>query len=378
MLSSPDTGTPIPAPNNRRRRLILSFGVILVLGAASTSLWSGKDRMVGAGSTLAQPVIHSVWTGYQQAGNADDPLRPAATGGDYVPANLPLDYEPVGSLGGIMRMDDPLVDFAISDYPLTPEGLAEKGLIQFPMVVGAVGVVHNLDLPAGQALRLDEPTLASIYAGEITRWNDPALAALNPGLPLPEAAINPVHRAEGSGSTYNFTAYLAAGDAGWQQAYGTGSEIAWPGGTAARGSDGMIEAIRAAPGSLGYVEAGQGARAGLGLAALANASGQFHPPSPEGIRAAVAGMAWDPEQHFHTPIAASSDPAAYPMTTPVYAMLRAEAARAGDRERARAFLRFFLHAPEERVKPLGFLPLPEQGTAAVESYWAEMAAPNPS
>lgn len=373
MLSSPDTGVPILAPVDGRRRLILTLLAALLLGGLIYALWGDKEQTVGAGSTLAQPAVLRVWTAWRQAGNADNPLRPAATGGDYVPANDPLEYVPVGSLGGIVRMDDPLVDFAMSDYPLTTEGLSEKGLIQFPVVIAALAVVHNLDLPGGQDVRLDAPTLASIYTGEITRWNDPALAALNPGLALPDIAISPIHRIEGSGSTYNFASYLAAGDESFRQRYGVSSEIAWPGGTAVRGSGGMIEAVLSVPGAVGYVQGGQAAAAGLRFAALRNAGGEFHTPSPASVRAAVTGIDWSPATQFSTPIAASPDAAAYPMTTPVYAMVRAVSG--GDRRRVLQFLRFFVHRSGGHVEPLGFLPLPDQGVEAVESYLAVVADP---
>ena len=184
-----------------------------------------------------------------------------------------IQYEPVGSLGGVMRLADPEVDFAVTDYPLSAEALTRLGAVQFPIALGAVAVVHNLDLPAGEALRLDAPTVARIYLGQITRWNDPAITALNPGIALPDLAINAVHRSDGSGSTYGFTGYLSAGSPEWAAGPGSGTEIKWPAGAGAERTGGLIDAVRGTPGSIGYVEQGQAQRAGLRIAALGNSAG---------------------------------------------------------------------------------------------------------
>ena len=372
MLTTSQDGVPILEPRSVvRRRFILSLGFFASLGVLLALLLSSgsDDRIVGSGSTLIQPVIEKASLDYQARLNADDPDRPDATGGDWVSTSRGLDYEPVGSLGGILRVDDPEVDFAAADYPLSPEALADKGLVQFPLVIGSVAVVHNLGLASDRALRLDAATLAAIYMLEITRWNDPAIAELNPDIALPDLAINPVHRRDGSGSTYNFSTYLAGGSPDWAAAHGVGSVIAWPGGTGGERSRGMIEAIGAVPGSIGYVETGQAGRAGLNLAALRNAAGTYVLPSAAAMRAAIGSVDWDPATHFSRPLAAAQGVDSYPITTVTYALMRRAAASSPDTGRALRFLVHLSTRSTAEAEALGFLPLPSATTEAVRGYW---------
>lgn len=228
MLGAPYEGVPVARTGAARwRRIVMPVLVLSAIGLVAVLL-AGRGQQTGiqgAGSTLAQPLIERSATAFRDAQAADDPTRPEETGDDWVLSGSGIDYEPVGSLGGIMRLSDPEVDFAVSDYPLSSEGLEDFGVAQFPVALGAIAVVHSIDLPEGRDLRLDTPTLAAIYLGEITRWNDPRIAALNPGVTLPESSVSVVHRSDGSGSTRGFTGYLSAGSPQWSAGPGAGTEI---------------------------------------------------------------------------------------------------------------------------------------------------------
>lgn len=348
------------------------FMAVLASLLAAGLVWNrGNDsQIIGAGSTLAAPLVERSVADYRNAMTADNPDRPQQTGGDWVlDGSGGIDYEPVGSMGGIMRLDDPEVDFAVSDYPLSSQAVEQKKVGQFPVAVGALALVHNLDL--AQPLKLDAATVSAIYRGEITRWNDPALTALNPGVQLPDEDITPVHRSDGSGSTQGLTRWLAAEDAAWKSGPGTGPQISWPEGVgrAAERSGGVIEAVQQTKGALGYVEPGQARVADLELATLRNGAGDFVEANAGGMSAAVKGMDWDGAEHF-TALAPSRDAkGAYPLTMPIFAVMKTDPQYATDAARTLAYLRWLVTSYDASATNLGYLPLPQEGAAAVEDYW---------
>lgn len=373
MLGSPDNGVPVLRTRDaRKRRVLMPLLVLLVVGAIVLLVTGAGQRgqILGSGSTLAQPLIEGTANDYRNAANADNPLRIPQTGNDWVLDGSGIDYEPVGSLGGITRLPDPEVDFAVSDYPLSGEALQQQAVGQFPVAVGAIGVVHSLDL-GGASLRLDAPTLANMYQGRVKTWNDPAIVALNPGTSLPATPIDVVHRADGSGSTFGFTRYLAAGSPEWAAGPGSGSLVAWPAGRGVERSGGMVEAVRATPGAIGYVEQGQAARAGLGVAHLKNAAGSFAAPDAAAVRAAMAATDFSGRDHYVDGLAPTDDPQAYPMSTAVYALLERDPALERDTRGALRYLGFVLDSSDARAESLGYVPLPENAAQAVKRYWAE-------
>ncbi|MGO4956785.1 phosphate ABC transporter substrate-binding protein PstS [Luteococcus sp. Sow4_B9] len=374
MLGSPDNGVPVlKTEDARRRRLImplfvLSLVALLVLGL----LWNrGNDsKIVGAGSTLAAPLIERSATSYRNAFTADNPERPDETGGDWVLDGSGLVYEPVGSMGGIMRLNsDPEVDFAVSDYPLAAETVDGRKLGQFPIAAGAIAVVHNLDL-GGKQLQLDAQTVANIYLGTVKRWDDKAIAALNPGVALPAQDITPVHRADGSGSTQGITNWLSTNSPQWNDGPGTGPAITWPQGvgSAAERSSGVVKAVKATSGAVGYVEPGQARAAGLKVATLRNGAGDFVAPASEGMAAALAGMDWNSADHF-TRVAPSADATgAYPLTVPIYVVMEREPQQEKDARRALSYLDYVVTRYDASASKLGYLPLPEKGATQVDAY----------
>lgn len=373
MLGAPNDGVPVMRTKAARWRSVIVPVLVLSAVGVVALLLAGRGQQTdiqGAGSTLAQPLIERSVIAFRNAQAADDPTRPEETGNDWVLSGSGIEYEPVGSTGGIMRLSDPEVDFAVSDYPLSADGLKEHAVAQFPIALGAIAVVHSLDLPQGQVLRLDARTVAAVYLGEITRWKDPKIAALNPGVTLPDSAVSVVHRSDGSGTTRGFTRYLSEGSPQWASGPGTGTEIAWPTGTGAERTEGVIEQVRNTAGSIGYVDYGQAERAGLDVIALANESGAYVRPSAEAILAAASSHDWSGKDDYATALATASDKQAYPATVAIYVMVKRDPKFAQQTERTMSYLRFVLQDFGDGAKDLGYVPMPGQAARAIENYWA--------
>lgn len=372
MLGSADHGVPVLRTKQARwRRVVMPLVIAVAVAAVVLLLTAGRGQsgLIGSGSTLAQPLIQKAAGDFRNAAAADNPEERGKTGGDWVLDGSGIDYEAVGSLGGIMRLSDPEVDFAVADYPLTAAGLDEKKVNQFPVAIGAVAVVHNLKLAAGSELRLDAATLAKIYLGTITRWNDPAIAALNPGLTLPQDAVTPVHRADGSGSTLGFTRYLTDGSPEWAQSPGADTRIDWKTKTGADGSGGMVKAVQDTAGALGYVDAGQAQRAKLNVASIANAAGDFVAPTSPSMTAAVADTDWSGKDRYAAPLTIAKSAEAYPLTVAIYAMVSDKPTSEKEREQALRFLAYLIDELDVSATELGYLPLPPEAATAVKAHW---------
>ncbi len=313
----------------------------------------------GAGSTFAFPVIASWSEGFEIA---------RADGTDFVSQDGGVSYEPIGSVGGIVRLNQPDVDFAATDAPLPPADLEARGLIQFPIVVGGLAVVVNLPGVESGGLMLPRAVLADIYLGRITDWSDPALAAANPGLALPDLPIRAVGRLDGSGSTRSFTRYLSLASEDWASAHGSNTRIDWPAAISVEGSGKVIEAVAATEGAIGYVEFGQAERAGLAAARVENLAGAFVAPDAAAFAATAAKADWRAAPDFHLLLTDVDTPDAYPITTATFALLRREDASG----RIRRVLRFFDYALEsggDRARELSYVALPPSVVALVQDHW---------
>ncbi len=338
-----------------RLRLIAAVCVCMALSAPARA-----EPVTGAGSTFVFPLL-SAWA--EKFRNAE------ADGGDFPAPEGGLDYEPVGSLGGIMRVIAKAVDFGATEAPLGADEVVRHGLAQFPIAAGGIAVVVNVPGVADGTLRLSRAALADIYLGKIDRWTHPALKGLNPDLPLPDEPVMVVHRADGSGSTYNFAAYLASASMEWRDRVGVDTELRWPAGTGARGSGGVIETVKANPNSIGYVEFGQAARIGLTVARVENRAGQFVAPSRHTIASALEGADWAGKPHFDLLTTDMAGADAYPITATVYALMP-QAPPSGDR--GRRALRLFdgaLTRWQQDALDLGYVPLPDRAVEQVRTYW---------
>ena len=334
------------------------------------------ESLTGAGSTFVFPLL-SHWSQKFQASEESGSYVAAPATGSPAPENGlgslfgfladGVDYEPVGSLGGTMRVIARAVDFGASERPMPAEEVDRHRLMQFPITTGGIAVVFNLPGVTNGTLRLSGAVLADIYLGSVTTWSHPALRALNPDLALPDAPIEVVHRSDGSGTTYNFAAYLAHASLEWRERVGVDTELKWPAGTGIKGSGRIVETVAAGHNTIGYVELGQAERAGLTTALIENRAGQFRAPSRQTIAAAVAGADWAGSRHFSLLLTEAADDDAYPLAATVYALMPREA-RSGSERTLRFFKGALTHWQQDAVD-LGYVPLPESLVDQIRSYW---------
>lgn len=341
-------------------------GLVKTAALATTltfSLAAQAEPIRGAGSTFAAPVIAKWADAYKNA---------RADGGDLFTLDWTVDYELVGSLAGVMRLEQPELDFAVTDVPILPSELAKHGQQQFPIVMGGIAIVANLDGLADKSLQLTGPILADIYLGKIKSWADPAITAINPGIALPDLKINVVHRKDGSGSTFVLTEYLSASSAEWKTKYGANTLINWPLGSAAEGTRALIQAVKATKGALSYAEFGQVQRAGLPFAAIQNKSGAFARPDPEGVQAATNAIDWANTKDFFASLTDQPGDKAYPISTATFAVVPMRGRPVDRYGRVHDLFRLaFEPAGDAEAAGLGYVPLPHALAEQVKSSWAK-------
>lgn len=316
----------------------------------------------GAGSTFAAPVIAEWSRAYQEV---------RADGGDFISPDWTVDYELVGSLAGVMRLDQTELDFAATDVPVNPAELEKHGREQFPIVFGSVAIVANIDGFENGALRLSGPVLADIYLGKIRSWSDPAIKALNPNAALPDLSISVLYRKDGSGTTFVFTDYLSAVSVDWKKAYGADTLISWPLGTGAEGTQELIRAVHAIRGAIAYAEYGQVERAGLAYASLRNKADSFVKPGPEGVRAAINAIAWEKASLFGATLTDLPGEGAYPMTAATFAVVPVEGRSVERYGRVHDLFRLAFQTGAAKASELGYVPVPPELVRQIERYWAK-------
>lgn len=343
------------------RRLRPSLALIALAVAALLSHASpvAAQNVSGAGSTLAQPLLNR-WS--QQYLRSQWTAESQPVGG--------LDYEAVGSQAGVMRIKERAVDFAATEVPLSPDELKQYGVVQFPIAVAGVVAAVNLPGVKAGALKLSGELIADIYLGKVGNWSDPAIKALNPDVALPDAAIVPVRRSDGSGTTFAFTSYLATSSAAWRP-IGAGLTVAWPAGRAAKGNTGVAEAVKQTPNAIGYLDFATARLAGLSTAALQNGSGAFIAPAPDSFQTAAAMAEWSPANDFGLSLIGSPDGAAYPVVTATFVLVPN---RRPISTSAAATIAFFDWAFEHGAKDaaaLGYVALPASLLQQIRGHWTE-------
>lgn len=356
-----------------RAFVVLCAAVLAVAGAAprvaaQDVLGEASAIVTGAGSTFGFPILSRWAHGYQRAMSGDVGVRRAGSGLDDPPTRLPLAYEPVGSLAGMMRVRTGAVDFGASDVPLKSEELTKLGLAQFPIVIGGVVVVVNIEGVGPGVMKLTGPLIADIFLGRVQFWSDPEIKALNPDLKLPDAKITVIRRADGSGTTFNFTDYLSKESANWKERVGSDLLVSWPVGTAAKGNDGVAQAVRQVKNSIGYVEFAQALRTKLSYAAVRNRSGRFVVPDVRAFQAAAAGAEWSGAKDFGLVLTDAPGDHAYPIVATVFVLMP----KAAPVRKTRATLQFFQWALDngaQEAAELGYVPLPLGLVEQVKDYW---------
>jgi len=332
---------------------------------------TGRAPVAGAGSTFAYPVVARWAKGYHRwvAGGGTIPI--AGGGLDDPPSSPMLDYEPVGSLAGIMRVKERAVDFGASEMPLKSEELRKLGLVQFPLLIGGIAAVVNLDGVGPGQLQLTGQALADIYLGRVDKWSDPSLKALNPQIALPDAKIAVVRRSDGSGTTFNFTDFLSKASPLWKTKVGSDLLVTWPEGTiGAKGNDGVSRAVRQTKNSIGYVEFAHAQQNRLAFARVRNPAGNAIIPSPQAFQAAAASADWKAAGDFGLLLTDMPGADAYPIVATVFVLMN----KGMSAQRLGAALNFFdwsLTRGSAEAAELGYVPLPPDLVTAVKKYWAD-------
>jgi phosphate transport system substrate-binding protein len=327
---------------------------MLAVATALAGTFAGNlaaQDLNGAGATFPYP-IYSKWFA------------------DYASSTgVKINYQSIGSGGGIRQLTEGTVDFGASDAPMSDAEMAKlkAPVLHFPTVLGAVVITYNIP-GVTKALKLTGPVVADIFAGKITKWNDEKIASLNKGLKLPSSDILVVHRSDGSGTTYIFSDYLSSVSPSWAQAPGKGKELAWPVGLGGKGNEGVAGQVKQTPGAIGYVELAYAKQNSLPFADLQNANGEFITPTIESVTtAAAAAAAKLPENtDYRISIVNAAGKGAYPISSFTFLLVYQAQPDATKGKKLVDFLRWYLREGEKSAASLDYAPLPESMVAQLE------------
>jgi phosphate transport system substrate-binding protein len=307
--------------------------------------------VTGAGSSFVYPAM-SAWSA------------------DYNKATgKQINYQSIGSGGGIAQIKAATVDFGASDAPMKPEELAKAGLAQFPSVIGGVVPVVNVPGVASGAMKLDGATLANIFLGKVTKWNDPAIVALNGGLSLPDRKITVVHRSDGSGTTFNFVNYLSKVNGDWKTSVGEGTSVHWPTGIGGKGNEGVAAYVKQINGGIGYVELSYALQNKMVYARMKNAAGNFVLPSDETFAAAADSADWANAQDFYLVMTNAPGEKAWPITATTFILMYKQPKNAAGAKQAKEFFKWVYANGDARAKALDYVPIPDALVQQIQAYW---------
>ena len=328
---------------------------LVIAGVAASGLAAGlvqaETSINGAGATFPYP-IYAKWAAAYKT----------KTG-------LSMNYQSIGSGGGIKQITARTVDFGASDAPLAVEKLNQLGLMQFPMVMGGVVPVVNLDGVKAGELKLTGAVLGDIYLGKITSWDDAALVKLNPGMKLPKSKIVVVARADGSGTTFIFTHYLSKVSAEFKEKIGNNTSVAWPTGVSGKGNEGVASYVQRLKGSIGYVEYAYALQNKMTFAQLQNKAGKFVKPDSESFQAAAAGADWKGTPGFNLMLTDQSGEKSWPITGATFILVYQKQEKL---ETGKAVLKFFdwaYHHGDKMAEELDYVPMPASVVKLVEETW---------
>ncbi|MBI3367573.1 MAG: phosphate ABC transporter substrate-binding protein PstS [Burkholderiales bacterium] len=332
--------------NTLNTRLIPRAALVL---AALLPLAAAAEDVTGAGATFPAPIYAKWADAYHKA------------------TGTKVNYQSVGSGAGIRQIQAKTVDFGASDMPLKDEELAKDGLIQFPMVIGGVVPVVNLQgVKAGQ-IKLTGQLLGDIYLGKITKWNDAALTALNPGVALPDAAISVVRRADGSGTSFIFTNYLSKVNPEWKAKVGEGTAVNWPAGAGGKGNEGVAAFVQRLPNSIGYVEYAYAKQNKMTTTLLKNAAGNFVPADDDNFKAAAAGADWS--RTFFQVLTEQPGKEAWPISGATFILVYKTQDKPAQAASALKFFDWAYGNGDKMAAELEYVPLPDSLKALVRNQW---------
>ncbi|MGE5513073.1 MAG: phosphate ABC transporter substrate-binding protein PstS [Bacteroidota bacterium] len=328
----------------------LAAAALVAVGSCAT--WAAD--ISGAGATFPYP-IYAKW--------ADAYKKETGIG---------LNYQSIGSGGGIKQIQAKTVTFGASDMPLKAAQLEKDGLVQFPMVMGGVVLAVNLEGVGPGQLVLDGPTVARIYLGEVKTWDDPALKKLNPNLKLPSQAIAPVYRSDGSGTTFVFTDWLSKTTPEFKAKVGSNTSVQWPVGIGAKGNEGVANNVTQTKGSIGYVEYAYAKQNKLAHTNMVNKDGKTVAPNAESFQAAAANAAWDSAPGFGVILTDQPGAGSWPITSATFILMHKKAADAAASAQALKFFRWAYAKGDSMASDLDYVAMPDKVVNMVEKAWSEI------
>jgi len=329
-----------------------TFSLSLLLSAFWLSTAAHAVDVTGAGSSFVFPVLSKWSQGFsEKTGNR-------------------INYQSIGSGGGIAQIKAGTVDFGATDAPMSTDDLQKGGLGQFPTIIGGIVPVINVDGIEPGKLKLDGPTMAKIFMGEIKTWNDPAIAALNPGMKLPEGAITVVRRSDGSGTSYNFTNYLAKVSPEWKEKFNFGTTVNWPVGVGGKGNEGIAAYVKQIKGSIGYVEYAYALTNKMTHVQLKNAAGNFVQPEAKSFQAAAATADWKSAKDFNLLMTNAPGADAWPITATTWIVMYKEPKNEERSKVAFDFFKWSLEHGQKDAAALDYVPVPDTLVKQIEGYWA--------
>ncbi|MBA3025365.1 MAG: phosphate ABC transporter substrate-binding protein PstS [Sulfurimonas sp.] len=323
--------------------------IALVAAVTITSSFAA-DKINGAGASFPAPLYYDWAYNYQKD------------------TKNKVNYQSIGSGGGIKQISQRIVDFGATDEALNTLKLAKDNLFQFPAVIGSIVVAFNVDGIADETLNLSNENVADIFAGKITMWNDAKIVADNAGVNLPNQKIIVVHRSDGSGTTFNFTYYLSGSSESWKNTYGTGKTVDWATGIGGKGNEGVANLVKQTPYSIGYIESAYKDKNNLSAAVLKTASGKWVKATEENFKAAAKYATWTKEKHFHSVLALQQGDTSYPIVAATFILLPREGGEMN--KKVIAFYDYAFKNGDEAAKKLGYIALPEDTKNMIREYWA--------
>jgi phosphate transport system substrate-binding protein len=329
---------------------LIAFGLVAAAGVGSMSIVQAAD-ITGAGATFIYPIL-SKWsdTYNNKTGNK-------------------INYQSIGSGGGIAQIKAGTVIFGSSDKPLDPKELKDADLAQFPSVIGGVVPVVNIEGVEAGKVKFTGPLLADIYQGKITTWNDPAIAQVNPDVKLGDGKITVVHRSDGSGTTFNFVNYLSKVSPEWKSKVGEGTSVSWPVGVGGKGNEGVAAYVKQIKGSIGYVELAYALQNKMAYAAVQNAAGKFIQPTMESFQAAAASADWKSAQDFFLVITNAPGENSWPITATNFILVYKQPKDSAGTKAALDFFKWAYAEGGKQAEELDYVPLPKGLTDQIEAYW---------
>jgi len=324
---------------------IAAAGLVFSISAQAVDI-------TGAGATFPYP-IYSKWA---EAYNAKTGVK--------------MNYQSIGSGGGIKQIQNKTVNFGASDKPLTPAELDKDDLLQFPTVVGGVVPVYNIDGIATGKLRLNGEVLANIFLKKITKWDDAAIKALNPSLALPSAAITIVHRSDGSGTTFNFVNYLSKVSEEWKTKVGADTSVSWPAGVGGKGNEGVASYVQRIKGSIGYVEYAYAKQNGMPVAVMQNREGEFVKAGYDSFRAAAKYAEWEKAAGFYEIITNEPGKESWPIAAATFILIHKTQENPAAAKEVLNFFHYGYTEGDKMAESLDYVPLPDNVVKLIEKHWS--------